>query len=128
MSRQFRLVAVDLLYRMAVLIEGSLLLSVLRHLPVVRPARLSAMNKSSCLRDWTAHRNGGRVVRPRVSTCPAAEAVAVGRCGSNRNNRATVFPPAAGIHPATGSATHSQLILRIECGRVSRVSGLRNTV
>jgi hypothetical protein len=90
------------------------------------------MNKSSCLRDGAAHCDRGRIVRPRVRTGAAASPIAktetVSRPGTDRDSRSAVFPSTSGAHPATGPRGHGQVVLRLECRRVGRVGGWRNSV
>ena len=48
--------------------------------------------------------------------------------GADGNSCSAVFPPTRGSHPAAGSSAHRQVILRLECRRVGRVSGWHDSV
>src|SRR5947208_16299518 len=72
------------------------------------------------------------MIRPGVRTAatasPIAEAEAVNRRDTNRNDRPAVFPCTPGTHRATSSVGHRQEILRLKCRRVGGVGRRRNTV
>ena len=90
------------------------------------------MNESRGLRDGCGHRNRGRIVRPgiraRSAPSPIGEMVTSSRHGTDRDNYSAVSPPASGIHRATGSMRHRQLILCPEIRRVSLVGAGSNSV
>ena len=92
--------------------------------------------EGSTLGNRPVHRDRGWIVRARERTgagaVPSAETVThlavVGRRCTNRDNRARVFPATSRLHCATGSMSHRQEILRLECRGIGLVSGRRNSV
>ena len=92
----------------------------------------SIMNESRGFRDGCAHRNRRRIIRPGIRACsapsPIGEMVTSSRHGTDRDNYSAVSPPASGIHRATGSMRHRQVILCPEKRCVIRVSGGSNSV
>jgi len=85
------------------------------------------MSKGSCLGDRPVHRDGSRIVRPRVgarsAASPSGEAITGGWRCTDRESRATASPTARGTYRAPCPSTHRQVILGAEFRCVGRVRG-----